>query len=141
MNQLTLRARPTTDPDIIHSGGEKDIVTARFTAAVNRDYKREGEPDADFIPCVAFKRPASFIEKYVKKGSNILLVGRLQNNNYTNKDGQKVYSFQMIVEKIELLDKKPSENEQGEAPVDEEGYADASNMEDMPFEQNGCEGE
>lgn len=133
MNKLTLTARPTKDPGIIYTGeGEKQKVTAKFTAASNRIYKREGEADADFIPCVAFGRQAKFIEEYVKKGVLLLLTGPVRNNDYLNKEGVKVFGFQMIVESVELLEKKNS------PPVaDADGYMQAD--EEVPFAQRGKE--
>lgn len=135
MNQLLLSGRPTRDPEIFYSGeGEKQTMVAKFTQASNRIYKREGEPTADFIPCVAFGRTAKLIEEYVRKGSHILLKGRLTNNNYTNQDGVKVYSFQMIVEGVELLEKK-GDNSNSEPKQEENEFMQITEeeMADMPF--------
>lgn len=137
MNQLLLLGRPTRDPEIFYSGeGEKQTMVAKFTQAVNRIYKREGEPTADFIPCVAFGRTAKLIDEYVKKGSHVLLKGRLVNNNYTSREGTKVYSFQMIVEGVELLEKKiDNPNTDNEIITDENGFMQITEeeMANMPF--------
>lgn len=107
MNKLILSGRPTRDPEIFYTGeGDNQKTVARFTMASNRIYKRENEPTADFVPCVAFGRQAKVIEEYVKKGMLIQITGPLRNNDYINKDGQKVYSFQVIVESIEIMEKK-----------------------------------
>lgn len=136
MNQLILSGRPTREPEIIYSGsGERQCVIAKFTQAANRIYKREGEATADFIPCVAFGHTAKLIEKYVRKGTYILVRGRLANNDYINKEGVKVYSFQMIVEGVELLEKKNG-NANAEGISDENGYMQITEeeMADMPFQ-------
>lgn len=111
MNKLILSGRPTKDPEIKYSGTEeKPIAVARFQIASNRIFVREGEAKADFIPCVAFGRTAKFIEEYVTKGKLILITGSLRNNDYTDRNGQKVYGFQMVIDTIELLEKKTSED-------------------------------
>lgn len=134
MNKLILSGRPTREPEIIHTGeGDKQKTTAKFTMASNRIHKREGYPDADFLPIVAFGRTAKFIEAYVKKGMLIQITRPVQNNDYTNKDGEKVYSYQVVAETVEIYEKKQATQD---APaVDEEGYADASNMQDNPYNE------
>lgn len=109
MNKIILLARLTADPEVRYAqNGENSTAIARFSVAANRKYKREGEPEADFFNCVAFGKQGEFVEKYLKQGTKILLSGRVQNNNYTNKDGQKVYSIQIIVEEIEFAESKAS---------------------------------
>lgn len=135
MNKLILSGRPTREPEIKYSGeGERQTVVAKFTLASNRIFKRENEAAADFIPCVAFGRQAKFIEQYIRKGMQILITGPLRNNNYTNKDGNKVYSFQMVAETVEILEKKDSSSHPAPAP-DEDGYLHMTDeeMADMPF--------
>lgn len=134
MNKLILSGRPTRDPEIIYSGeGESQKAVAKFTMASNRIYKRENEPTADFIPCVAFGRQAKFIEQYVRKGMLIQITGPLRNNDYTNKNGEKVYGFQVVAETVEIFENKQAT--QDEQPVDEDGYANASNMQDNPYNE------
>ena len=89
MNKVILMGRLTRDPDIRYSQGENATAVARYALAVNRSFKREGEPDADFINCVAFGRAAEFAEKYFKKGSRILISGRIQTGSYTDRDGRR----------------------------------------------------
>ena len=78
----------------------------RFSIAVDRRFKREGEPDADFFNCTAFGKQAEFVERYLHKGTKIVLSGRIQNDNYTNKDGQMVYSVRVMVDEIEFAESK-----------------------------------
>ena len=106
MNKIILMGRLTRDPEVRYSQGANSIAVARFSLAVDRRWKREGEPDADFFNCTAFGRQADFIEKYLRQGTKIVVTGRVQNDNYTNKEGQKVYSVQIIVEEIEFAESK-----------------------------------
>ena len=106
MNKIILCGRLTKDPEVRYSQGATPTAVARLSLAVNRKWKREGEPDADFFNCTAFKGQAEFIEKYLKKGSKVLISGRVQNDNYTNKDGQKVYSVNIMIEEIEFAESK-----------------------------------
>ena len=112
MNKVILMGRLTRDPDIRYSQGENATAVARYALAVNRSFKREGEPDADFINCVAFGRAAEFAEKYFKKGSRILISGRIQTGSYTDRDGRKVYTTDVIVESQELTESKQEKREE-----------------------------
>ena len=87
MNKVILMGRLTRDPEVRYSQGANPTAVARFSIAVDRRFKREGEPDADFFNCTAFGKQAEFIERYLRKGVKILTAGRIQNDNYTNKDG------------------------------------------------------
>ena len=96
MNSFNGIGRITRDPDIrVSQNGQK---VAKYTLAINRQYHREGEPEADFINCTAFGNRAEFVEKYLQKGRQIGISGRLQTDSYTNKDGQKVYTWSVIVD-------------------------------------------
>lgn len=107
MNKVQLVGRLTRDPEIRYSQGENATATARFSVAVNRRFKNaEGNYDADFINCVAFGKSAEFVEKYFRKGMAIGLTGRIQTGNYTNKDGQKVHTTDVIVEETEFVESK-----------------------------------
>ena len=107
MNKVQLVGRWTRDPEIRYSQGENATATARFSVAVNRRFKNaEGNYDADFINCVAFGKSAEFVEKYFKKGMAIGLTGRIQTGSYTNKDGQKVYTTDVVVEETEFVESK-----------------------------------
>ncbi|MGN0466226.1 MAG: single-stranded DNA-binding protein, partial [Lachnospiraceae bacterium] len=96
MNNVVLMGRLTRNPEIRYSQGERAMAVARYTLAVNRRFKREGEQDADFISCVAFGRQAEFAEKYLKQGMRIVISGRIQTGSYTNRDGVKVYTTDVV---------------------------------------------
>ncbi len=106
MNKVIMMGRLTRDPEVRYSQGVSQIAIARFSLAVDRKWKREGEPDADFFNCTVFGRQADFVEKYLRKGIKIIVAGRIQNDNYTNKEGQKVYAVQIIVDEIEFAESK-----------------------------------
>ena len=106
MNKVILMGRLTRDPEVRYSQGASQTAVARFSIAVDRRFKREGEPDADFFNCTAFSKQAEFVERYLHKGIKILLSGRVQNDNYTNKEGQMVYSVRVMVDEIEFAESK-----------------------------------
>ena len=106
MNKVIMMGRLTRDPEVRYSQGASQTAIARFSLAVDRKWKREGEPDADFFNCTVFGRQADFVEKYLRKGIKIIVAGRIQNDNYTNKEGQKVYAVQIIVDEIEFAESK-----------------------------------
>lgn len=121
MNKCTLVGRLTKDPEIRYSQGENATATARFSVAVSRRFKNaEGNYDADFINCVAFGKTAEFLEKYFKKGMAIGLTGHIQTGSYTNKDGQKVYTTDVIVEETEFVESK---NASGNTTKDTDTYS------------------
>ena len=113
MNKVILMGRLTRDPEVRYSQGSSQTAVARFSVAVDRRFKREGQPDADFFNCTAFGRQAEFIERYLRKGTKILLSGSIQNDNYTNKDGQQVYSVRVIVDEIEFAESKNAAGNDG----------------------------
>ena len=99
--------RLTRDPDVRYSQGEQSTAYARYTVAVDRRFRRDGDGQtADFISCVAFGRQAEFAEKYLRKGIKIALTGRIQTGSYTNRDGQKVYTTDVVVEEQEFAESK-----------------------------------
>ena len=106
MNKVILMGRLTRDPEIRYSQGERSTAVARYSLAVNRTFKRDGDPDADFINCVAFGRQAEFAEKYFHKGIRIVITGRIQTGSYTNKDGVRVYTTDIVVEEQEFAESK-----------------------------------
>ncbi len=108
MNKVILMGRLTRDPEVRYSQGANQTAVGRFSIAVDRRFKRDGEPDADFFNCTCFGRQAEFVEKYLHKGTKVVLSGRLQNDNYTNKDGQMVYSIRVMVDEIEFAESKNS---------------------------------
>ena len=106
MNKVVLIGRLTRDPEIRYSQGENSLAIARFSIAVNRRFSRQGDTDTDFFNCTAFGKQAEFVEKYFKQGSRMLLTGRVQNDNYTNKNGERVYSVQIMADEIEFAERK-----------------------------------
>ena len=95
MNKAVLVGRLTRDPEVRYSQGDNTTAVARYTVAVDRRFKRDGEPTADFIPCVVFGRSAEFAEKYFRQGMRVSVSGRIQTGSYTNKDGMKVYTTEV----------------------------------------------
>lgn len=114
LNQCTFLGRLTRDPEIRYSTGADQIPIARFTLAVDRWKKKDGESEADFFPCVAFDKKAEFAEKYLYCGIRVLVSGSMKNNNYTNKDGEKVYGMELQASHIEFADGKRDEENQTE---------------------------
>ncbi len=108
MNKVILMGRLTRNPDVRYSQGEKATCVARYTLAVNRRFRREGDQDADFINCVAFGRQGEFAEKYLKQGTKIVISGRIQTGSYTNRDGVKVYTTDVVVEEQDFAESKGS---------------------------------
>ena len=106
MNKVILMGRLTRDPEVRYSAGENALAIARYTLAVDRRFRRDGEANADFINCVSFGRTAEFAEKYFRQGLKIAVTGRIQTGSYTNKDGQKVYTTEVIVEEQEFAESK-----------------------------------
>lgn len=136
MNKVVFMGRLTKDPEVRYTQGENSMAIASFSLAVNRKFKREGEPEADFFNCTAFGRLGEFVEKYLKQGAKILLVGRVQNNNYTNKEGQKVYGVQIMVDEIEFAESKKQDAAEDNAPlVTKDGFFNIPQgmEEEMPF--------
>lgn len=108
MNKVILLGRLVRDPEVRYSQNENSTAIAHWTLAVDRKFKREGEPDADFISCKAFGKTAEFVEKYFKQGTKIAVEGHIQTGSYTNKDGQKVYTTDIFVEQVEFAESKGS---------------------------------
>lgn len=111
MNKVILMGRLTRDPDVRYSQGERSMAIARYTLAVDRRGRRNqdnNEQTADFINCVAFDRAGEFAEKYFRQGMRVLISGRIQTGSYTNRDGQKVYTTEVIIDDQEFADSKNS---------------------------------
>lgn len=116
MNKAILMGRLTRDPELRYSTGERQMAIARYTLAVDRRMRRtgmDGEQTADFIQCVAFDKAAEFAEKYFRQGQRVLITGRIQTGSYTNKEGQRVYTTDIIVEEQEFADSKGSSDGMG----------------------------
>ena len=114
MNKVILCGRLTRDPEVRYSSGENQTAVARYTLAVDRRFKRQGdEQTADFINCVAFDRAGEFAEKYFRQGMRVLVSGRLQTGSYVNKDGQRVYTTEVILDDQEFADSKGAASDMG----------------------------
>nr|DAW08821.1 MAG TPA: Single strand binding protein [Bacteriophage sp.] len=107
MNKVILMGRLTRDPEVRYSQGERSMAIARYTLAVDRRGSRDGGGQtADFIPCIAFDRAGEFAEKHFYKGIKLVITGRIQTGSYTNRDGQKVYTTEVVVEEQEFAESK-----------------------------------
>lgn len=134
MNKTLLIGRTTKDPDIRYAQSEQPMTIARFNLAVDRRFKKDGEQSADFISCVAFGKTAEFIEKYVFKGTKIAVEGRIQTGSYTNNDGNKVYTTDVVVEQVEFAGSKTdSKSAAKESNDDFMNVADGLDDEGLPF--------
>lgn len=141
MNKCILMGRLTADPEVRYTENDNKPI-AKFSLAVDRKFKREGQPTADFFNCTCFSKQAEFSEKYLKKGTKILLTGQIQNNNYTNRDGQMIYSVQVLVDEMEFAESKsnnttPMEEPKNDGfkPVTQNNFMDipAEWQEELPF--------
>ena len=115
MNKVILMGRLTRVPDVRYSQGENATAVARFTLAVDRRFKRDGDATADFINCVSFGKAAEFAEKYLRQGAKIAVTGRIQTGSYTNKDGVKVYTTDVVVEEQEFAESKAASAQNNES--------------------------
>lgn len=136
MNKVILIGRLTKDPEVRYSQGNTATAIARYTLAVDRRFKRENEPSADFINCVVFGKAAEFTEKYLSKGTKVAVTGRIQTGSYTNKDEQTVYTTDVVVEDQEFAESKGSGSSEASAP-----RQTASNNMDFMNVQDGLEEE
>ncbi len=106
MNKVVLMGRLTRDPEIRYSNGENALAIARFTLAVDRRFNRRDDQTADFITCKAFGKQAEFAERFLRQGIKVAASGRIETGSYTNRDGQKVYTTEVILEEIEFAESK-----------------------------------
>lgn len=118
MNKVILMGRLTRDPEVRYSqGNQQPVAIARYSIAVDRRFKQDGQPAADFINCIAFGKLGEFAEKYLHQGTKIAVTGRIQTGSYTNKDGQKVYTTDVVVEEQEFCESKSQQsNNQQQVP-------------------------
>lgn len=140
MNHVVLIGRLVRDPEIRYSQGEKPMAIAKYTLAVDRRYKRENEPTADFIRCISFGKNAEFAEKHMSQGRKFAVEGSIQTGSYQNKDGQTVYTTDVIVNGQDFCDSKPASSgnsgNYAEAATDSEGFMnipDGVEDEGLPF--------
>lgn len=136
MNKSILMGRPTRRPEVRISQGVNAIAIARLTLAVPRKYKANGEEEADFISCVAFGKQAEFLEKYVQQGTKIIIIGHIQTGSYTNKEGKKVYTTDVVIDEIEFAESKSaSQQRPGATSTPGDGYMTIPDEvnEELPF--------
>ena len=147
MNRVILMGRLTRDPEVRYTSGERSMAIARYTLAVDRGFKRgdSSEQNADFIQCIAFDKAGEFTEKYFRQGMRVLVSGRIQTGSYTNKEGQKVYTTEVIVDTQEFADSKgasgsgdgyQSSTSQSKSSVSSDGFMnipDGVDDEGLPF--------
>ena len=138
INKVILMGRLTRDPEMRVLQGENTLSIARFSLAVDRKYQKGGEKETDFFNCTVFGKQADFVDRYLKQGTRILVTGRVQNDNYTNKEGQKVYSVQIIVEEIEFAESKNAESKPVDRPKEGNDEGQWMNIpdgivEELPF--------
>lgn len=115
MNKVILMGRLARNPEVRYSGqGENTLAIARYTLAVDRKFQKNGNQTADFISCVAFAKSAEFAEKYLRQGTKICISGRIQTGSYTNKDGAKVYTTEVVVEEHEFAESKKASGSNAE---------------------------
>ena len=147
MNKVILMGRLTRDPEVRYSTGENALAIARYTLAVDRRFHKDNEASADFIGCVAFGKGGEFAEKYLRQGTKIVVTGRIQTGSYTNREGQKVYTTEIVVEDQEFAESKAASqnNSQTSAgsrqqppppmPADKDGFMQIPDGidEELPF--------
>lgn len=138
MNKVILMGRLTRDPEVRYASGD-NLAIARYTLAVDRRFHRDGEATADFINCVTFGRAAEFAEKYLRQGTKIVVSGRIQTGSYTNRDGHKIYTTEIVVEEQEFAEGKNagsgSSRPQLAPETDPDGFMNIPEgiEEEMPF--------
>lgn len=150
MNKVSLVGRLVRDPEVRYSQAETPVAVTRFTVAVNRRFKKEGEPDADFISCIAFGKTGEFVSKYFNKGKMIGLSGNIRTSSWTDNNNQKRYATDVVVEEVEFVESKASsegnaqassqpynapQNAQPQAPKSDEFFDVETSVDDdnLPF--------
>ena len=135
MNKVVLMGRLTKNPEVRYAEGENPVAVGRYTLAVNRRWKKEGESEADFIPCIVFGKSATFAEKYFSKGQMIGIVGRLQVRNWNDKDGNKRRNIEVVEEEQHFAGSKNENQEPRREPAEDGFYPVSENIEDddLPF--------
>ena len=135
MNKAILMGRLTRDPEVKYTAGDHPTAIARYTIAVNRIFKRKGEPEADFINCVAFGKAGEFAEKYFRQGMRVVICGRIQTGSYTNRDGMKVYTTDVVVEEQEFAESKQKEQQKSMGTPSADGFQNIPDglEEELPF--------
>lgn len=132
MNKVIISGRLTRDPDTRYSQSTDPIAITRISVAVNRRFKKDGEPDADFINCISFGKTAEFISKYFQKGKMIGIVGNIRSNSWTDQSGQKRYSTDVYIEEVEFLESKAA----SESNANNFDYSSSDNMQNLNTNSN-----
>ena len=133
MNIVTLSGRLTAEPKITYGQGENSTCIARYILAVDRRFKKEGQPQADFISCICFGKSGEFAEKYLHKGTKIMVTGHIQTGSYTNKDGNKVYTTDVVIDSHEFCESKATaQQSQPEAAPQSAQQTQDANFMDIP---------
>ena len=132
MNKVVLMGRLTRDPEVRYTQGDNPMAIARYTLAVDRRFKREGEATADFISCVAFGKLAEFAEKYFQQGLKVIISGRIQTGSYTNKEGRKVYTTDVVIEEQDFAESKGAAKESNQGNASAAGQEDADGFMNIP---------
>lgn len=135
MNKVILVGRLVRDPDVRYSQGSQPMAVARFTLAVDRKYKKDGEQSADFISCIAFGKSGEFVEKYLRKGTKIACEGHWQTGSYKNRDGQTIYTNDCVIDAMEFAESKRDESGQATPSQDNDGFMQIPDGidEELPF--------
>ena len=135
MNKVVLMGRLTRDVETRYSQGNEPIAISRYTLAVDRRFKKEGEPEADFINCVAFGKSGDFAEKYFRKGMKVSVAGRIQTGSYTNNEGVKVYTTDIVVEEQEFCESKNAQGRPEPSTSSGDGFMNIPDGidEELPF--------
>ena len=139
MNKVILMGRLTRDAEIRYSQGENSMAISRFSIAVDRRFRKDGEQGADYINCIAFGKTAEFYEKFGRKGTKFVIEGRIQTGSYTNKDGQRVYTTDVVVENTEFAESKNNQSgnssQSNPAPSGDDGFMNIPDGidEELPF--------
>lgn len=135
MNKVNLMGRLTRDPEVRYTQGENAMAVARYSLAVDRRYKKESEQETDFINCVAFNKQGEFAEKYLRKGMKIAISGRIQTGSYTDKDGKKIYTTDIVVEEHFFCESKGATQEQPQPTTSSDGFMNVPDVpdEELPF--------
>ena len=135
MNKVILIGRLTREVETRYTQGDNAMAISRYTLAVDRKFKREGEPTADFVNCVAFGKAGEFAEKYFRKGMKVAIIGRIQTGSYTNNEGQKVYTTDIVIEEQEFAESKGQSEEMPRPSNNGDGFMNIPDGidEELPF--------
>lgn len=140
MNKVILIGRLTRDPEVRYTSGNPSMCVAKYSLAVDRRYRKDGEASADFVPCTAFGAAGEFAERNLHQGKKVAVTGRLSSGSYTNRDGKKVYTLEVIVEDQEFAESKKSEEASGTQRGNSRRDNDATRGSDNPFDQGSASG-